>query len=307
MNTNVKRSLLETVTSRFGDSERMGKSQSLYELLDSNARIYVRYSKVHRRGSCFYGLRQEDLRALEGHRSFLCFLWDNQKEPLIIPFADYEDVFQSVSPASDGQYKVQIFFRNEGTELYIARAGRFNVDAYFGWDEMHREIEAARAEAAPSLSHHQIQTFLGAIGAAKECDIWIPYNDRSSLDWSLVRAFSIRSAIPSGYERIESILKEVDVVWIERGGTHLKALFEVEHSTPIYSGLLRFNDIHLLLPSIVRFAVVSNDKRRSVFSRQVSRPTFRMSGLSKLCTFFEYTNVYRWYQRVFGQNQEARS
>lgn len=303
LSSNIKRNFLESMATRFGHLKKMGKSQSLYQLQDRSVRIYIRYSKVHNRGSCFYGLRQEDLRELEGHRSFICFLWDNQREPLIIPFTDYEDVFQSVSPAGDGQYKVQLFFQNEGTELYIATAGRFNVDAYFGWEEMHRQIEVLKAEVPLSFSHHQIQTFLGAIGSAKDCDIWIPQNDRGLLDWSLVRPFSIRSALPSGSERTESILREIDVVWIERGGNRLRALYEVEHSTLIYSGLLRFNDIHLSLPSAVRFAIVSDEKRRSVFSRQINRPTFRTSGLSELCTFLEYTNVFRWYQRLFGEKQ----
>jgi len=39
-----------------------------------------------------------------------------------------------------------------------------------------------------------------------------------------------------------SILQEVDVIWIPPGSSELKALFEIEHSTAVYSGLLRFND-----------------------------------------------------------------
>jgi hypothetical protein len=38
--------------------------------------------------------------------------------------------------------------------------------------------------------------------------------------------------------------------------------------------------------------------RRSLFVRQLNRPTFRVSGLNQLCTFLEYKNVYGWFQRV---------
>jgi len=303
--SSVKHNFLEQLAAKFGRLKKIGKSQSLYQLEDSSALIYIRYSKVHSRNSCFYGLRSEDLHELEGKLSFICFLWEGQQEPLILPFPDYEDVFQSVSPASDGQYKVQLYLQEEGNELYIARAGRFNVDSYFGWEGMHKQIETVESKVDVSFSHYQIQTFLGAIGKAKECDIWIPQNDRGLLDWSLVKPFSIRPTFPPGHERIEFILREIDVVWIQKGGNNLRALYEVEHSTPVYSGLLRFNDIFLLSPEIQRFAIVSNESRRSVFSRQINRPTFRVSGLSELCTFFEYSNVYSWYQRLLGEKIEV--
>ena len=82
-------------------------SLSLYEIGNGAARIYIRYSKVHSKNQTFYGLREEDLRKLEGHAAAICFLWDGQEEPLSVPFSEYEDVFQPTTPASDGQYKSQ--------------------------------------------------------------------------------------------------------------------------------------------------------------------------------------------------------
>jgi hypothetical protein len=226
-------------------------------------------------------------------------LWDGQIEPLLIPFSEYEDVFQSSSPARDGQYKTQIYLQDEGTELYIARAGRFNVEGYFGWSELETLIDSARFQAMPELSHSQIQTLLGGIGAIKGYDIWIPPTDRGRLDWSATDRFECRDVLPHGFDPIEGILREVDVIWIHRGSSQIRSLFEVEHSTPVYSGLLRFNDIHLLAPSLhPRFSIVANDTRRSLFVRQLRRPTFQASGLSELCTFLEYANVLGWHKRV---------
>jgi len=88
----------------------------------------------------------------------------------------------------------------------------------------------------------------------------------------------------------------------------MKALFEVEHSTPIYSGLLRFNDVHLIAPiPISKFTIVSNDARRSLFARQVNRPTFKTSGLTELCTFLEYVDVFGWHKRIIGNQINAIS
>jgi hypothetical protein len=299
MANKTKTAFLRELAKRYGSLRKLERSQSLYEIGDGAARVYIRYSKVHGGARTFYGLREEDLQKLEGYPSIICFLWNGQTEPLLVPFSEYEDVFQSTSPAGDGQYKAQVYLQDDGTELYIAKAGRFNVEGHFGWSELEALADSASLETVPDFSHSQMQTLLGAIGAIKGYDIWIPQSDRVKLDWSLTAHFECRDVLPYGFEPIESTLQEVDVIWIPRGSSEIKALFEVEHSTPIYSGLLRFNDVHLVAPTLrPRFSIVANDARRSLFVRQVNRPTFRMSGLSKLCTFLEYINVFGWYNRI---------
>ena len=69
--SSVKRNFLESLVTKFGRIKKISTSQSLYQLEDSSSRIYMRYSKVHPDGGCFYGLRQEDLRELGGHQSFI--------------------------------------------------------------------------------------------------------------------------------------------------------------------------------------------------------------------------------------------
>ena len=295
----VKTDFLAGLKKRCKKMEKLGNSQSLFELNDGAARIYMRYSKVHKGQKPFYGLRKIDLKYLEGFNSFICFLWNNQEEPLIIPYSDYEDVLESTSMAGDGQYKVQVYIQEGGTELYIARAGRFNVEDRFGWNQIEEILETAHVAAVPDFSHSQIQTLLGSIGNWKELDIWIPYSDRPKLDWSITSRFGFRDHLPYGFEKVEDIISGVDVIWLQKGSNTIKSMFEVEHSTPIYSGLLRFNDILLSAPNLKpRCSIVANDVRRSVFVRQVNRPTFVASGLINICNFLDYPNVFRWHKRI---------
>lgn len=290
---------LRTLNERFGSLQKLGNSLSLFSVGQNQVRIYVRYSKVHNQSRTFYGLRDEDLRQLEGHPSLICFLWDEQKEPLFLRFADYEQVFHSTCPATDGQYKVQIYPQDGAAELYIAQAGRFNVEGSFGWSILEHLIDASEIAGVPPFSHSQMQTLLGAIGAAKGYDVWIPSSDRGKLDWSLTEAFPCNGNLPAGFQDIERVIQEIDVMWVPKGSSEPRALFEVEHSTPIYSGLLRFNDVHLVAPRLrPRFSVVANDARRDLFVRQLNRPTFRFSGLSELCTFLDYRDVFSWFRRV---------
>ena len=299
MANEVRAQFLREFRNRFGRLQKLGKSQSLFEVGDGAARIYIRYSKVHSKGQTFFGLRKEDLLQLEGHRSFICFLWNNQQEPLFIPYSDYEDIFRAISPAGDGQYKAHVYLQEEGDEFYIAKVGRFNAESYFGWNYITSLMETAKFTDIPALSHSQVQTLIGSIGLSKGFDIWIPRNDRGKLDWSLTQRFEIAAELPYQFDSIENILSEVDILWIERGAGRLRALFEVEHSTPIYSGLLRFNDVHLTVNNLqASYSIVSNDERRSLFASQLRRPTFRASGLDTYCSFMNYHNVYTWHKRI---------
>lgn len=144
MSNQVKISFLSELEKRYGKPKKLPNSLSLFELAEGSLKIYIRYSKVHGRTQSFYGLRYDDLKQLEGLNSVICFLWDNQTEPLFIPFSEFEDVFNSLDPASDGQFKVSIYHKTDPLELYIANAGRFNVEGFLGWSYFDGLIDKTR-------------------------------------------------------------------------------------------------------------------------------------------------------------------
>lgn len=298
MANTTKDRFLNELTTRFGAFRKLENSQSLFDVADGTLRIYIRYSKSHSDKRTFCGLRAVDLRQLEGVPSVLCLLSDGFDEPLLIPYAEFEEVFRSLVPANDGQFKAQIFVTNEITELYIANAGRFTVESYFGWGSVEALVDSSISKV-PSLSHSQVQTLLGAIGSHKGYDVWIPTVDRSKLDWSIASKFKCTEVFPLWSEVVTKVAQEIDVIWLKQGSGHANALFEIEHSTPIYSGLLRFNDVFLTNVRIgATFSIVANNERRLTFVQQLGRPTFRTSGLSEICNFLEYSNVFKWHQRL---------
>lgn len=299
MPNQVKINFLNSLEKRFGRLKKLPNSLSLFEIGDGLCRIYIRYSKVHSRNQSFYGIRKEDLKQLDGFNSVICFLWDTQIEPLFIPYSEFEEVFASLEAASDGQIKAQIYQEKDGAELYLANAGRFNVEAFMGWSNLEILIDTNKIISIPDFNHSQIQTLIGSIGIHRGYDIWIPNNDRNRLDWQLAQKFICKNDLPERYVRVFEVIKQVDVLWLKRGSSELSAMFEVEHSTTIYSGLLRFNDLHLIEPNLKpKFSIVSNDLRRALFLRQINRPTFKMSGLSELCNFLEYKDVFGWFNRT---------
>lgn len=299
MANTFKLNFLAELKNRFGRLTKLPNSLSLFEIGEGMCRIYIRYSKVHSRNQSFYGIRKEDLRQLDGFNSVICFLWDTASEPLFVPYNEFEEIFSVLEPASDGQIKAQIYQEPDGTELYIANAGRFNVESFIGWEYLESLIDRNKLTTIPDFSHSQIQTLIGAIGIHRGYDIWIPSIDKGRLDWNITSRFECRVNLPERYSKVIEVVREIDVMWLKRGSTELTAMFEVEHSTPIYSGLLRFNDLHLIEPNLKpKFSIVSNDLRRALFLRQINRPTFKMSGLSELCNFLEYKDVYGWFNRI---------
>lgn len=296
----TKELFLANLRSRFGNLTKLSNSNSLFDIGNGSARIYIRYSKIHGKGVTFYGIRKEDLKHLEGRPSYLVFLWDNQEEPLFLPFSAYEQIFSAAETASDGQYKAQIFINSEITELYLARVGRFNLEGLFGWDQLSNLLIAHGTALTPELSHSQVQTLLSAIGVAKGYDIWVPYNDRGKIDTTFINGTAYRSELPSLLTCISDVAEEIDVVWLYKGANRVRSLFEVEHTTSIYSALIRFNDVHLAAPDANQsFQIIARDERRPTFVRQLNRPTFRASGLNQICTFLEYRNVFTWFHRLF--------
>src|SRR5262245_51683225 len=227
MSNLFKAQFLEALKVRFGVIRKLEGSESLFEVGQSGVRVYVRYSRVHNNKRGFYGLRHRDLQQLEGHSSVVCFIWDKQREPLLVPFVEYEELFHTLSSASDGQFKVMVYPQDEGTQLYINNAGRFSVEGHFGWDKLTAMVNSSHVDTLPDLSHNQVQTLLGAIGYAKGFDIWIPANNRAVLDWTITNRFECRSRFPAGWEKIDGIAQEIDVMWIPKGSNDPQSLFEV--------------------------------------------------------------------------------
>jgi hypothetical protein len=278
----------------------------MFEDVASGAQFYVRYSKLHSRNQAFYGLRKKDLDRLSPPKALLCFIIENQDQPVILPLTEVGLALNAAKTAEDGQYKVAIFSRQGAYEFYVAGSGRLNVSAHVGWRDVENIISGSTSEAETELTHSQVQGFLATIGVRNGFDIWVPANDRQRSLGKLGLPVRSAATLISCFQSIRGIFEEIDVIWLKRGSGEPHACFEVEHSTPIYSGLLRFNDVHLVAPDLKpQFSVVAHESRRELFLRLVNRPTFRASGLTDLCGFIEYGHLVAWHKRVLNENEAA--
>jgi type II restriction enzyme len=73
----------------------------------------------------------------------------------------------------------------------------------------------------------------------------------------------------------------IDVLWLSKGTDQVAAAFEVEHTTSIYSGILRLLDLATGITNVgdLRLFLVAPDGRENDVRDQLLRPAFRNRAL----------------------------
>jgi len=101
-------------------------------------------------------------------------------------------------------------------------------------------------------------------------------------------------------------IRLIDVLWFS--GEKVEAAFEVEHSTSIYSGIVRMLDLALGLPQPLAGAyfLVAPDGREADVAAQFARPAFRRVADLDL-RFLPYSELrqHREHMALFGSGLKA--
>ena len=72
----------------------------------------------------------------------------------------------------------------------------------------------------------------------------------------------------------------------------IDAAFEIENSTSIYSGLLRFADLTMVAPNTVYpMFIVAPGERRNRVREQLARPSFRHLGIHDKVRYLSYERI----------------
>jgi hypothetical protein len=139
-----------------------------------------------------------------------------------------------------------------------------------------KEVVSARIdehiERVPT-EHDEMQWRLIRLGQLARCDVWVPRNDQAKQ----YDGHKFRDSVLSEFHQTLDVprsIENIDVVW-KFGPYSIKSAFEIEHSTSIYSGILRLSDLRAEAPNsnYPMFIVASEDRRKKVFE-ELRRPTF---------------------------------
>jgi len=154
---------------------------------------------------------------------------------------------------------------------------RWAADLLVVRDEASRSSNAREKAADGERTHTEIQAWLRDLGIALGFDVWIAANDRSRLHDGVPLSAGCCSTLPEELQSIEGAdaIRLIDVLWLERESRHVAAAFEVEHSTSIYSGIVRLLDLALGAPRQSRgLFLVAPDDREDEVRTQLRRPAF---------------------------------
>lgn len=142
----------------------------------------------------------------------------------------------------------------------------------------------------------QMQAKIAQIGADMGFRIWVPRNDRGRVLEHIPddarKAFL--DTLPLNYDDTTlRTIEQIDVLWLK--GRSMARAFEVEHTTAIYSGLLRMADLLALQPNMdIRLHIVAPDEKRDKVLREIKRPVFSLldrGPLYEKCTYLSYESV----------------
>jgi len=148
----------------------------------------------------------------------------------------------------------------------------------------------------PARESIKIQALIAEIGDKMNLKIWLPKNDRNKVfeQWKPSNTGIVLDHLPLNYDDTTlKTIENIDVIWIK--GRSIVRAFEVEHTTSIYSGILRMADLMALQPNLnIRAHIVAPNERREKVLQEISRPVFTLlekGPLSESCTFISYESI----------------
>ena len=160
-------------------------------------------------------------------------------------------------------------------------------------EEQTQTEQADQILAKASRESIQVQAKVAHIGAEMGFRIWVPRNDRTRVLEHVPTGNhqDFLDVLPLNYDDTTlRTVEQIDVLWLK--GRSMARAFEIEHTTAIYSGLLRMADLLALQPNMdIRLHIVAPDDKREKVLREIRRPVFSLLDRGPLydqCSFLSY-------------------
>lgn len=184
------------------------------------------------------------------------------------------------------------FLFDLGSGRYPVPPREDDVVARAAWE---KDLAAVRAESDSVLraqaqaregdrTHTEVQGWLRDLGIALGYTIWIASNDRSRSYRDGQLSDGCLEKLPDPIVQSPAIdaIRLIDVLWLDASKNQVMAAFEVEHTTSIYSGIVRMLDLALSGDAHASegLYLVAPDNREAEVLAQLKRPAFsRVSDL----------------------------
>lgn len=160
------------------------------------------------------------------------------------------------------------------------------------------DVQTTQLEEVPQQDIResiQIQALLAQVGSKMGLNIWIPPGDKQRVlaEWRSDHSLLL-DRLPLNYDDTTlRTIEQIDVLWLI--GRSIRRAFEIEHTTSVYSGLLRMADLLALQPNMdINLHIVAPIDRKAKVFQEIRRPVFALlerGPLSEHCSFLSYDSI----------------
>ena len=173
------------------------------------------------------------------------------------------------------------------------------------------KADAALAAArAGDRTHTEVQGWLRDLGVALGFEVWVASNDTGRTYAGGKLGDGCLDRLPPTLDAAAGAdaIRLIDVLWLDRGSGRVAGAFEVEHTTSIYSGIVRLLDLALgdASTGAQGLFLVAPDSREKDVRAQLARPAFsRVADLRVRFLPYSELEQHRDAMKRFGQGMKA--
>ena len=171
-----------------------------------------------------------------------------------------------------------------------------------------KEKKATEEARDSDRTHTEIQGWLRNLGLSLGFDVWVAANDRSRPFADGRLADGCIPQLPSSVAGGGDAVALIDILWFTKEGDPTAA-FEVEHTTSIYSGIVRLLDLAqgAAVGDTLPLFLVAPDKRQEEVREQLLRPAFRTATRRLRLRYLPYGELEKNREAMarFGQGLKA--
>ncbi len=163
------------------------------------------------------------------------------------------------------------------SEDHLAQAA-WKADLEKVREETSAALKSRARELEGDRTHTEVQGWLRDLGRSLGYDVHVAANDRGRAWGNGTLGEGCLEALPaalSGQPGADAV-RLIDVLWMDRESGRVRAAFEVEHTTSIYSGIVRLLDLALGCDAQLGqgLYLVAPDGRQDDVRQQLARPAF---------------------------------
>jgi len=183
-------------------------------------------------------------------------------------------------------------------DIYKIKPGLYGLNKYKKQNENKGIIQETSknkdAKEIREFNHSYYQGILIIVGNLKQFKTFCPDQDKNKtfLDRKLSELRSLKEIPKFSYDFFVDKCKTIDTVWFNEKDMP-KSLFEIEHSTDIYSSLIKFNELQDFNTAML---IVADKPRRPEYDNKIRMSSFK--EISRNVKFLDYESLITQYEAV---------